>query len=128
MEKTSLVLAFLIAAVLTGILLRMNILKSAPAPVVMKENFMQQPIGMPLNQGGMGPYDQVGGSGWAASEPAPMSGLLPGQASEGNQLMLLVGNKVDPECCPAAFNTDTGCVCLTQHDKDLFASRGGNRA
>lgn len=112
MNKTSLVLAFLVAAALAGLFIRMN---------AGHESFMQQEVGMPLSGQGIGPYDQV-------SIGSPVSSSLPSQADSSNQLMLMVGNRVDPDCCPSAFNTDTGCVCLTDQDRDLFARRGGNRA
>ena len=131
MDKTSLVLAFFVAAVLAGLFVKFNVSIPMPAST---ENFMQKPIGAPTSGPGMGPYDQVsidgGFSGWAATEPhgaAPVSsGPLPGVA-EDNKLMFLVGNKTDASCCPAAFNTDTGCVCLTESDRTLMASRGGNK-
>jgi hypothetical protein len=128
MNKTNLVLAFLVAAVLAGVLVRFNLLGS-------QEGFMQQAVGMPLNNGGMGPYDQVniggGISGWASNESAPnLKGAapLPSGASKDNEIMYLVGNKVDADCCPSAFTTDTGCVCLSQEEQGFMASRGGNRA
>ena len=93
---------------------------------------MQQEVGMPLNSPGIGPYDQVSTgsvSGWAATEASPiLSHALPSQADSTNELMFLVGNKVDSECCPSAFNTDTGCVCLSEQDRELMGHRGGNRA
>jgi len=129
MNKTNLVLAFLVAAVLAGLFVRFNLFGAA------QENFMQQPVGMPLNAGGIGPYDQVnvggGVSGWAANEPATnLKGTspLPAAAAKDNELMFLVDNKVDSDCCPSAFSTDTGCVCLSDDQKNLMASRGGNRA
>lgn len=128
MNKTNLVFAFFIAAVLAGLFVQYS--GSGVRPVA-KEDFMQQEIGMPLNQGGMGPYDQVsiaGSSGWASSEPLPVATAPASAHMDSNKLMLLVGNKVSTDCCPAAFNTDTGCVCLTEHDRKLFGSRGGNRA
>lgn len=127
MEKTNLVLAFFIAAVLAGLFLQYS---APPAPVT-KETFMQQELGMPLNDAGMGPYDQVsigGVSGWASSEPTPVSQSPANNPMDTNKLMLLSDNKVSSECCPSTFNTDTGCVCLTEQDRRLFASRGGNRA
>jgi hypothetical protein len=125
MNKTSLLLAFFGAAVLAGLFLRFT---------VSRESFMQQEVGMPLTSAGMGPYDQVSVdsvSGWGATEAAPIltgAAALPSGADKTNELMFMVGNKVDPECCPSAFNTDTGCVCLSQHDRDIMGSRGGNRA
>jgi hypothetical protein len=128
MNKTALVLAFFVAAVLAGLFVRFG---PHVAPTS-KESFMQQPVGKPLNAGGMGPYDQVsiggGVSGWAANEAAPITGSLPSQADDPNKLMLMVDNKVSTECCPSTFNTDSGCVCLTPDNKTLMASRGGNRA
>ena len=134
MNKTNLVVAFFVAALLAGLFVRFNVMSSMGMG---RESFMQKDVGMPLNAGGIGPYDgvSIGGgiSGWAANESAPMQtstsnvSALPSQADKGNEFMLLVGNRVDPECCPAAFNTDTGCVCLTEQDRDLFAHRGGNR-
>jgi hypothetical protein len=131
MQKTSLVVAFFLAAVLAGVFVNFGLLK-APAPA-QKETFMQKTAGMPLSSGGMGPYDSVnlagGFSGWGATEAAPiLDGAPAGSSSNPNQLMYLVGNKTDPDCCPAAFNTDSGCVCLSEQDKNFMASRGGNRA
>ena len=132
MNKTSLVIAFLVAAILAGLFVQFGS-SSVPMPSS-KEHFMQKSVGAPTNGPGIGPYDSVsldgGISGWGATEPhsaAPVGAGLPSQAEDG-KLMFLVGNKVDPECCPAAFNTDTGCVCLTEHDKNFMGSRAGNRA
>jgi hypothetical protein len=126
MNKTSLVFAFFVAALLAGLFARSNM-----APLPTRESFAQKEAGMPLNSAGMGPYDGVsiggGVSGWSANEAVSVEGGLPSQPSDSNKLMLMVGNKVDSACCPAAFNTDTGCVCLTQSDKNMFAHRGGNR-
>jgi hypothetical protein len=131
MDKTSVVLAFFVAAVLAGLFVKFNV--SIPVPST-TEHFMQKPLGAPTSGPGMGPYDQIsmagGFSGWAANEPhsaAPVTGSLPGQSTD-NKLMYLVGNKTDPSCCPAAFNTDTGCVCLNESDRNFMAARGGNKA
>jgi hypothetical protein len=131
MNKTTLVLAFLVAAVLAGLFVQFGPSKLSPSS---KEHFMQQSVGAPVDGAAMGPYDNVsmssGISGWAMTEPhsaAPIgSSPLPSHADDG-KLMFLVGNTVDPSCCPAAFNTDTGCVCLTEGDRDFMAKRGGNR-
>uniref|UniRef100_A0A6C0EQT4 Uncharacterized protein n=1 Tax=viral metagenome TaxID=1070528 RepID=A0A6C0EQT4_9ZZZZ len=132
MDKTTLVIAFFSAAILAGLFVQYGA-SASPAPAS-KEHFMQKSIGAPTSGPGMGPYDSVsldgGISGWGATEPhsaAPIEGLLPSHAND-NKLMFLVGNKVDPSCCPAAFNTDTGCVCLTEENRDFMGSRAGNRA
>jgi len=130
MDKTTLVIAFLAAAVLTGLFVQYSPRMPTGAGT---EQFMQKEVGAPVSSSGIGPYDGVnmagGISGWAANEPhsaAPVGAALPSQAQDG-KLMFLVGNKVDPSCCPAAFNTDTGCVCLTQENRDFMGSRAGNR-
>ena len=85
MQKTSLVVAFFLAAVLAGVFVNFGLLK-APAPA-QKETFMQQSIGMPLSSGGMGPYDSVslagGFSGWGATEAAPILDGAPAGTSSG---------------------------------------------
>ena len=125
MEKTNLVFAFFIAAVLAGLFVQYGGMS------VPRESFMQKSAGMPLNAGGIGPYDQVsvgGAAGWAASEPQPVGQHPVNTPLDSNKLMLLEGNSVAPTCCPSPFSGDTGCVCLSDSDKKLFASRGGNKA
>jgi hypothetical protein len=63
-----------------------------------------------------------------ASEPLPVGTSPANVHVDSNKLMLLAENKSSADCCPSAFNTDMGCVCLTEQDKKLMASRGGNRA
>jgi hypothetical protein len=124
MEKTNLVFAFFIAAVLAGLFVQYS------GQMIPRESFMQKSAGMPLNAGGIGPYDQVsvdGAAGWAASEPQPVGQHPVNTPLDSNKLMLLQGNTVSSDCCPSAFTGDTGCVCLTDSDKRLFASRGGNK-
>jgi hypothetical protein len=131
MDKTTLVIAFFAAAILAGLFVQYG--GSTPVPAS-AEHFMQKSVGAPTSGAGIGPYDNVsldgGISGWSATEPhsaAPIGTSLPSLADDG-KLMFLVGNKVDPSCCPAAFNTDTGCVCLTEENKAFMGSRAGNRA
>lgn len=124
-DKTTLIMAVFVAAVLAGLFVQYGM--PAPKPAT-KEEFMQQEAGMPLNAGGIGPYDGVAVGGWAATEALPVGSSPANTHIDTNKIMLLVGNKTSPDCCPAAFNTDVGCVCLTEPDKKLFASRGGNKA
>jgi hypothetical protein len=127
--KTEIVVAFFIASILAGLFIKFG---GVPMPAGDREHFMQQEVGMPLNSGGIGPYDQVsvaGSAGWLATEPAISGGVAPvGQPDDSNKLMYLVDNKVSDSCCPSSFNTDTGCVCLSSDQKNFMASRGGNRA
>jgi hypothetical protein len=91
-----------------------------------REGFIQKDAGMPLNGPAMGPYDTAMG-GWMSSEHMPVGNTPQNKALEGNKLMYLVGNRVDPKCCPSAFTTDSGCVCLNSSDESLMATRGGNK-
>jgi hypothetical protein len=130
-NKTSLVVAFFIAAVLAGIFARYNLFsKVLPAG---KETFMQQQLGKPLGGPSMGPYDSValdgGVSGWESTEAMPIVDGAPASTSaDPNKLMHLAGNKISQDCCPSSFHTDRGCLCLTESDRSFMASRGGNKA
>jgi len=127
-DKTTLIVAVFVAAILAGLFVQYGM--GSPKPAT-KEDFMQQEAGMPLNAGGIGPYDGVSlgkSSGWAATEALPVGTSPASTHIDSNKLMLLADNKVSSDCCPSAFNTDVGCVCLTETDKKLMASRGGNRA
>jgi len=90
------------------------------------DHFMQQSVGMPLDGPAMGPYDTAS-KGWMSSEHIPVASKPQNKSVEENKLMYLVGNEVNHKCCPATFTTDTGCVCLTQNDKNFMAHRGGNK-
>jgi hypothetical protein len=92
------------------------------------EGFMQKNIGMPLDGPAMGPYD-TSNTGWSATETnhMPVGGLPQNSFQDTNKLMHLTENKTSPDCCPSTFSTDSGCLCLSQSDKDLMASRGGNK-
>ena len=37
-------------------------------------------------------------------------------------------NNSSPDCCPASYSTSTGCVCMTNNQKDFLISRGNNRS
>lgn len=91
----------------------------------LREGFIQKDAGMPLDGPAMGPYD-TGPGGWMSSEQMPV-GHTPQNKPVDGKLMYLVGNTVDPKCCPSAFTTDSGCVCLSKSDEQLMATRGGNK-
>jgi hypothetical protein len=122
MNKTTLVVALFLGVLVAGLLARHAFAAQVPRE---RETFAQREIGAPTQGHGMGPYD--GASGWLATEPAPV-GTAPAGASQEPRLMFLAEPKVSTSCCPSAFNTDMGCVCLSDEDKTIMASRGGNRA
>ena len=122
MHKTLFILAVFLVAVFVGLFLNSGSPKS-------RETFAQKPVGAPVSGTGMGPYDGLAvpgvSSGWMATEEGP-NGSAP--VDSVSPTMLLANNKTSPSCCPSSISTDTGCMCLTEENKSLFASRGGNRA
>lgn len=80
----------------------------------------------------IGTYDNVvkkpehGLSNWRG--PAPNEPLLGPEVELGpDALFVFKNNQCKPECCPASFSCGGGCVCTTAKQRDLIASRGGNR-
>lgn len=129
MKKTSLVIGLFIAILVAGVVIPLLTVPSAPAH---RETFAQREIGAPSKGTSMGPYDSVslpGVSGWLATEEtaAPI-GSSPLGGSQEPRLMFLAAPRTSPSCCPSAYNTDTGCVCLGDQDLQAMNSRGGNRA
>jgi hypothetical protein len=79
----------------------------------------------------MGAYDNVvkkpaGVSSWRG--PAPNEPLLGPEVEVGpDNLFMFKNNQCKPECCGASYSCGGGCVCTTPKQRDLLASRGGNR-
>lgn len=126
MQKTIVVLAFFLAALLAGLFM------SVPAPAKVsednsdgKERFMQREKGMPLDMQPVEGY--AGTSPILGSEPKPVS-EKPYDMANDQELFQFEGNRISADCCPSPFSSDTGCVCLTDEQRRQFANRGGNRA
>jgi hypothetical protein len=117
-------MALFLAALVSGFLMKYNLTS-------LREGFMQKEVGMPLNGPSMGPYDGSSSgslSGWSSSEPMPVGSLPQNVALEQNKLMFLANNKSSSSCCPGSgLSNDTGCLCLSESDKSLMNSRGGNK-
>lgn len=137
MNKTTVVLAFFVAAILAGWFLKYV---AVPPPAkasaekeqtAKKETFMQQERGMPLDMekvdGPTGVQGYDGTPPLLGSEPKPTP-LQPYDMANDQELFLFEGNKVSADCCPSPFSSDRGCICLTDKQIADFASRGGNRA
>jgi hypothetical protein len=134
MNKTTVVLAFFVAALLAGWFLRSVAVPpaaKASGEDGKKEKFMQQERGMPLDmqavQGPPGVQGYEGTPPLLGSEPKPVS-LQPYDMANDQELFQFEGNKVSADCCPSPFSSDMGCVCLTDKQIREFESRGGNRA
>ena len=94
--------------------------------------FLQNAGGTKDQYSPMGPYDNVtlptGNkvSQWrytAPDEPLQGPAFTPGP----DQLFMFKSNQCKPECCGASFSCSGGCVCTTPEQRQLIASRGGNR-
>ena len=135
MKKTTVVFALFLAALLAGLFLRYF---SGASPVKRgedsddgKERFFQRERGMPLDmQPTTGPTEVAGYSGvppLLGSEPKPVP-ERPYDMANDNELFQFEGNRMSADCCPSPFSGDRGCVCLTDKQLAMFASRGGNRS
>ena len=128
MQKTIVVLVFFLAAVLAGLYARSMMAPAAPAKDMEepgKEKFMQREVGMPLDMEPVQGY--AGTSPILGSEPKPVS-EKPYDMANDQELFQFENNRISADCCPSAFSTDRGCVCLTDAQLKDFANRGGNRA
>jgi hypothetical protein len=84
------------------------------------------------NSDKMGPFDGVkltcpdGVSNWKCNTPnEPLTG--PAFELGPNSLFMFKNNQCKPECCPSSNTCDGGCVCTTPDQRQVIASRGGNR-
>lgn len=124
MNRTYVVLAFFIAALFVGVMLRFTDLSGGI------ETFR-------LPRDDMAPLDTE----TVAVESSPhgiSSPLLETQAkpiperpyeiADDTALGVFMNNKIGPECCPSPFSSDAGCICLSQTDIQNFASRFGNNS
>jgi hypothetical protein len=128
MKKTIAVLIFFVAALLAGLFLS----ASPPAKVSTednkgsKETFAQRQVGMPLDmQAAEGVTGYMAASPILGSEPKPTP-ERPYDMANDQELFQFKDNKVSADCCPSPFSRDGGCVCLTDSDRKLFMTRGGN--
>jgi hypothetical protein len=126
MNKTTVVLVFFLAALLTGIFVRFL----PTTPIKQTESFAQREVGMPLEMqmvpGAVGVAGYSGTPPLLGSEPTPVP-ERPYDMANDNELFLFEDNKMSAECCPSPFSGDRGCICITDKQASEFASRGGNR-
>jgi len=128
-------LGFLITGLV--ILLAANLLMVAMKPGGrMSEGFtsyfLQNGAGTGSNYKPVGSYDNVklstanSVSSWRGT--APDEKLMGAEFAPGpDSLFMFKNNQCKPECCGASFSCDGGCVCTTPQQRQLIASRGGNK-
>lgn len=112
MKRTPVVLAFFVAAFLLGLYVTYQSPK-------METFTLANEIGSPVPRAGVEPADQ-GVSGPGQVDPAPYKIL------KDEKLFAFDENRKSADCCPSPFVSDKGCICVTEEQKKLFASRGTN--
>jgi len=122
MKRTTAVLAFFVAALLAGLYVNSAMLLAAPA---VKEKFMQQEKGMPIQMGSVKGFS--GSSPILGAEPMPTP-EHPYDQTNDQPLYGFASNKQGPDCYGSPFSGDLGYVCLTESQRAEFANRGGNRS
>jgi hypothetical protein len=85
------------------------------------------------NYTAIGAYDNVrkvpanGVSAWRDTAPnEPLAGPEFTGPSPDN-LFIFKNNQCKPECCGSSYSCGGGCVCTTPAQRQMIASRGGNR-
>ena len=123
--RTPIIFGAFIAAILAGLIVRFLVLQRVEAGG-QREHFAQREVGMPVDfTTPAQPHD--GTSPILGSEPKPVP-QRPYEQADDTQLFFLGKNSTGADCCPSVFSTDTGCVCLSDDQKAMMATRGGNRA
>jgi len=96
--------------------------------------FLNEAAGAKNDYKAMGAYDGVritpenGVSVWRNTAPnEPLRGGAKEFAPGPDNLFMFKDNQCKPECCGASFSCGGGCVCTTKEQRNLIASRGGNR-
>ena len=123
--RTPVIVGAFLAALVAGLVVRFLMLQRVEAGG-QREHFAQREVGMPVDFSAPAqPYD--GTSPILGSDPKPVP-QKPYDMADDTQIKFLATNRTGADCCPSIFSTDTGCVCLSDQEKAMMATRGGNRA
>jgi hypothetical protein len=130
--KHAMFLGGIILLVIAGLLLSQSSLVKGVTPEGFVSYYLENAGAAKNKSEKMGPFDGVGltcangGSKWKCGTPnEPLNGpeFKPGPDS----LFMFTNNQCKPECCPASFSCGGGCVCTSPDQRQMIASRGGNR-
>jgi hypothetical protein len=122
----------MILLVVAALLFAQSGLARGATPEGFVSYYLQNAANTGAEYGKIGPFDGVkltcpdGVSSWKCNTPnEPLVGpaFKPGPDS----LFMFKNNQCKPECCPASYACDGGCVCTTPDQRQVIASRGGNR-
>jgi len=94
--------------------------------------FLENSAGTDKTYAPMGAYDGIqlptGNTISKWRYTAPNEKLLGDEFVPGpDSLFMFKNNQCKPECCGASFSCGGGCVCTTPEQRQMVASRGGNR-
>lgn len=96
--------------------------------------FLNEAAGAKDTYKAMGAYDGVkvtpenGVSAWRHTAPnEPLARGAKEFAPGPDNLFMFKDNQCKPECCGASFSCGGGCVCSTPAQRQMIATRGGNR-
>jgi hypothetical protein len=130
--KQLMFLGGMILLVIAALLLSKSRLIKGATPEGFVSYYLENAAGASKAYKGMGPFDGVGltcpdgVSKWKCNTPdEPLNGpaFKPGPDS----LFMFKNNQCKPECCPSSYACDGGCVCTSPEQRQVIATRGGNR-
>jgi hypothetical protein len=130
--KQAMFLGGMILLVIAALLLSKSRLVKGVTPEGFVSYYLENAGGAGKQYKSMGAFDGVGltcpdgVSQWKCNTPnEPLNGpaFQPGPDS----LFMFKNNQCKPECCPSSYACDGGCVCTTPDQRQVIASRGGNR-
>jgi hypothetical protein len=130
--KQAMFLGGLILLVVAALMLSRSGLVRGVTPEGFTSYYLENAGSAKSNAGKMGPFDGValtcpdGVSKWKCNTPnEPLNG--PAFEPGPDSLFMFKNNQCKPECCPSSYACDGGCVCTSPDQRQVIATRGGNR-
>jgi len=130
--KQAMFMGGIILLVIAALLFSRSSLIKGVTPEGFVSYYLENAGGAKNSYGAMGPFDGVkltcpdGSSSWKCNTPnEPLNG--PAFQPGSDNLFMLKNNQCKPECCPSSYSCDGGCVCTSPDQRQVIASRGGNR-
>jgi hypothetical protein len=130
--KTGFVITGLIMLIIANLLMAYSM---KTISVINGEGFMNYAstaAGAGKSYESMGQYDGIalkpdnGESAWRSTSPnEPLNG--PEFEVGPDSLFMFKNNQCKPGCCGASFSCSGGCVCSSPKQRQMIATRGGNK-
>jgi len=130
--KQLMFLGGMILLVIAALMLAKSRLISGVTPEGFASYYLENAASAKSKGEGMSPFDGAkltcpdGTSGWKCGTPnEPLNG--PAFEPGPDSLFMFKNNQCKPECCPSSYSCGGGCVCTSPDQRQVIASRGGNR-